>query len=136
MKLTPPKSLRQPDLGLLFLRVSSALLVIYLHGLPKIIHWHEQLQVIEDPLHFGQIFTLSSAIFAELICPLAIMAGIFTRLATLPLLFLLATAMLFVHADWSIEQGQFGWLLIIIFSAIALSGPGKYVLFAQTKERL
>ena len=76
---------------------------------------------------------LACALFAEVLCPLAIMAGVWTRLACLPLLFLLLVSMLLVHADWTLEQGQFGWLLIILFSTIALTGPGRFVVFPAKK---
>jgi putative oxidoreductase len=50
------------------------------------------------------------------------------RLATLPVLFLLLVSMLLVHPEWSIAEGQFGWLLIIIFGTILLAGPGRFSL--------
>lgn len=115
-----------PDLGLLFLRLSGALLVLYIHGIPKLMYWQIELQHIDDPLHFGRAVTLACAVFAEVLCPLLIAAGWFTRLACLPILFLLLVSMLLVHPDWSIEQGQFGWLLLIVFGTIVLAGPGRF----------
>jgi len=38
----------------------------------------------------------------------------------------LLVAMLAVHPGWSIAEGQFGWLLLIIFTTIALCGPGRW----------
>jgi len=35
-------------------------------------------------------------------------------------------ALLFVHRDWSLAQGQFAWMLLILFGTIAISGPGRY----------
>ena len=128
MKLTVPTFLKSPDLGLLFLRVSGAALVLYVHGVPKLLHWQTEIQHIDDPLHLGGAATLLCALFAEIICPLLVILGLWTRLACLPFLFLLLVSMLIVHADWSIDQGQFGWLLMIVFATIALSGPGKFSL--------
>jgi putative oxidoreductase len=136
MKLTPPYFLQRPDLGLLFLRVFGSLLVIYIHGLPKIVHWETELQVIDDPLHIGRSITLLCAIFAEVICPMAIIIGVYTRLACLPFIFLLLVSMLGVHADWSLEQGQFGWLLLILFGTVALCGSGRYAFNANIKGRI
>jgi putative oxidoreductase len=133
MKLSTPFFLTTPDMGLLFLRLSGALLVLLIHGWPKLLNWQTEVQLIDDPLHLGKAVTLACALFAEILCPLAIMAGVWTRLACLPLLFLLLVSMLLVHADWTLEQGQFGWLLIILFSTIALAGPGRYVIFPETK---
>jgi putative oxidoreductase len=115
-----------PDWGLLYLRVTASLLLIYVHGWPKLMHYQTELQHIDDPLHLGRQVTLVLALFAEILCPLAIIVGWLTRLATLPILFLLLVSMIVVHPDWSIADGQFGWLLIIAFGAIALAGPGYY----------
>ena len=40
-------------LGLLFLRVTGGLFLLFVHGLPKLLDFTAQLQVIEDPFHLG-----------------------------------------------------------------------------------
>src|SRR5260370_41784035 len=75
-----------PDVALLFLRVTASVLVLFVHGLPKAIHYASQLEAIEDPLHLGKTLTLGCAIFAEVVCPLLMIAGIATRLAALPIM--------------------------------------------------
>lgn len=122
-----------PDAGLLFARVAGALLVLHVHGLPKLLHFADELARIDDPLHLGRTVTLYCALFAEMLCPLLVAAGLLTRLACLPLLFLLGVSMLLVHPDWSIADGQFGWLLIIVFGTIAISGAGRYSLDARLR---
>jgi putative oxidoreductase len=117
-----------PDLGLLFLRASGALFLLFVHGLPKLLDFNAQLPLIEDPFHMGATLTLSMAIFAEVLCPLLILTGVLARLACLPILFLLWVALVVVHGDWSVEQGQFGWLLIIIFTSVLIAGPGRLAL--------
>lgn len=116
------------NLGLLLLRLSGAAFLFYVHGLPKWLHYSEQLQHIEDPFQLGARLTLSLAIFAEVLCPVAIALGVLTRLACLPILTVLIVALAVVHPDWTLEQGQFGWLLLIIFTVLLLSGPGRYAL--------
>jgi putative oxidoreductase len=119
---------RALDLGLLFLRASGALFLLFVHGLPKLLDFNAQLQLIEDPFHMGAALTLCMAIFAEVLCPLLILTGVLARLACLPILFLLLVALVVVHGDWSVEQGQFGWLLIIIFTSVLIAGPGRLAL--------
>ena len=60
------------DLGLLFLRLGGAGLLLAVHGLPKALHFRQQLGLIEDPLHLGAWPTLGFAVFAEVLCPLLI----------------------------------------------------------------
>ncbi|QGZ38489.1 putative oxidoreductase [Pseudoduganella flava] len=115
-----------PDAGLLFARLTGAALLLWVHGLPKLLHWRTELAHIDDPLHLGGGITLACALFAEVVCPLLIAAGLFTRLACLPVLFLLLVSMVLVHPDWSVEQGQFGWLLLIVFGTIAIAGAGRW----------
>lgn len=119
---------KQHDLGLLFLRGSGALFLLWVHGLPKLLNYSEQLKLIEDPFHLGAHITLLLAIFAEVLCPLLIIAGVLVRLACLPILAVLLIAMLVVHPEWTLLEGQFGWLLLIIFTTLLISGPGRLVL--------
>ena len=116
------------DVGLLFLRVSGGLFLLWVHGLPKLLDFSTQLQLIEDPFHLGAHLTLSLAIFAEVLCPLLIVAGVLVRLACLPILFVLLVALLVVHPQWSVAEGQFGWLLLILFTSIFIAGPGRLAL--------
>ncbi|WP_339468735.1 DoxX family protein [Pseudomonas sp. EL_65y_Pfl1_R83] len=118
---------KQQDLGLLFLRGSGALFLLWVHGLPKLLNYSEQLKLIEDPFHLGAHITLLLAIFAEVLCPLLIIAGVLVRLACLPILAVLLIAMLVVHPEWTLLEGQFGWLLLIIFSSVLIAGPGRLV---------
>lgn len=96
-----------------------------MHGLPKLLDFTAQLQLIEDPFHLGAHLTLILAIFAEVLCPLLIIAGVLARLACLPILFVLLVALLVVHPQWSVAEGQFGWLLLILFTTVLIAGPGR-----------
>ncbi|GLK88589.1 DoxX family protein [Pseudomonas turukhanskensis] len=116
------------DWALLWLRVAGSLLLLQVHGLPKLLQFTEQLSLIEDPWHLGAKLTLSLAIFAEVLCPLPIMLGIFTRLACLPILAVLLVALVFVHPEWSLAEGQFAWLLALVFSTVFIAGPGRIAL--------
>lgn len=126
-----PLEERLRDLGLLFLRISAAAFLLVVHGLPKLLDFNHQLTLIEDPFHMGAQLTLILAIFAEVLCPLLIAAGILVRLCCLPILFLLLVALVIVHPDWTLEQGQFGWLLVIIFTTVFIAGPGRLALNAR-----
>ncbi|MFS2158444.1 DoxX family protein [Pseudomonas sp. Pseusp122] len=119
------------DLGLLFLRLSGSLFLLKVHGLPKLLDYSNQLLSIEDPFHLGASLTLILAIFAEVVCPLFIAVGLLVRLSCLPILFLLGVALWVVHPEWSLEQGQFGWLLLIVFTTLLIAGPGRFALNAR-----
>ncbi|MFF7862502.1 DoxX family protein [Pseudomonas monteilii] len=121
-----PQSLILTATGLLFMRVMAALLLLFIHGLPKLLNWGGELQRIEDPFGLGAPLTLGLAVFAEVVCPLLLLLGIAARLACLPVLAVLLVALVVVHPDWTLEQGQFAWLLVALYGGLALTGPGAY----------
>ncbi|WP_397453344.1 DoxX family protein [Pseudomonas sp. NA-150] len=123
-------------LGLLVLRISGSVFLLQVHGLPKLLNYAAELQRIEDPFHLGANLTLMLAIFAEVLCPLAIIAGVLARLACLPILTVLIIALAVVHPEWTLEQGQFGWLLLIIFTTVLIGGPGRFSLNSRLPEAL
>jgi putative oxidoreductase len=114
------------DVGLLYLRITASLLVLAVHGLPKVLQYASQAAAIEDPFHLGKTLSISFAIFAEVICPPLMILGIGTRLAAIPILVVTAIALVFVHREWTLAEGQFAWMLLIIFGTIAIAGPGRY----------
>jgi len=130
--MAPHRSAYPPSLayGLLFMRVAAAALLMYVHGLPKLLHWGTELQKIEDPFGLGPTFSLAFAVFAEVFCPILLILGVYARLACLPVLGVLAVALGVVHLEWTIEEGQFAWLLAILFAGLALTGPGPLVVGA------
>ena len=108
--------------------MTGSLLLLLVHGAPKMLNFHAELGLIEDPLGLGPHLTLSLAIFAEVLCPLLIIAGPFARLAALPVLVVLLVSLVFVHPEWSLGEGQFAWLLAIIFTTLLIAGPGRFSL--------
>ena len=118
------------DLGLLFLRVGSSVIVLIVHGLPKARHYRAEAARIEDPFHFGRKLTMAFAIFAEVVCPLLVIVGIATRFAALPIMVVTLIALLRVHPEWTIDQAQFAWMLLVLFGTIAIAGAGAYSLAA------
>lgn len=123
------------DVALCWLRVTGCLLLLSVHGVPKLLHFHHELGVIEDPFGMGGLLTLSLAVFAEVLCPVFILLGVLTRLATLPIVFLLAVSVIWVHPEWSLFEAQFAWLLLIVFSTIFIAGPGRLALATGLSRR-
>ncbi|HEN8801538.1 TPA: DoxX family protein, partial [Pseudomonas putida] len=121
-----PQSPTLTATGLLFMRVMAAVLLLSIHGLPKLLHWSDELQRIEDPFGLGPSLTLGVAVFAEVVCPLLLLLGVAARLACLPVLAVLLVALVVVHPDWTLEQGQFAWLLVALYGGLAVTGPGGY----------
>ncbi|HGL4258814.1 DoxX family protein [Burkholderia dolosa] len=123
------------DLGLLFLRVAASVLLIAVHGWPKIAHYTTEAAAIEDPFHLGRTLSIGFAIFAEVVCPLFMIVGLWPRLAALPVMIVTIVALVFVHPDWSLRDAQFAWMLLILFGTVAIAGAGRYALPNVVRRR-
>ncbi|WP_179401058.1 DoxX family protein [Burkholderia guangdongensis] len=126
-------ALRATDLGLLFLRIGASVLVLIVHGLPKVRHFTSEENAIEDPFHLGERgkqLSIVFAIFAEVACPVLVIVGLATRLASLPVMIVSALAIARVHPEWTPQQAQFAWMLIIMFGTLVIAGAGHYSLAA------
>ncbi len=117
--------MRSRDIGLLVLRLAVGLGLFFGHGLGKLLNFQQRSGNFPDPLGIGSEATLAIAVFAEVLCALAIASGIFTRLATIPPLLMMAVALFIFHlgdpfSDWELAALYFAGLV-----AIALMGPGR-----------
>ena len=63
------------DLGLLFLRVTASVLLLVVHGLPKVLHYVGSRRH-RDPFHLGRTLSILFAIFAEVVCPVFMIVGV------------------------------------------------------------
>lgn len=117
--------MKSPDIGLLFLRLSVGLGLFWGHGLGKLLHFRQRAGSFPDPLGIGSEATLALAVLAEVLCALAVAGGIFTRLAAIPPILLMAVALLTVHLGDPFQKWELAALYLAGFLTIALIGPGS-----------
>jgi putative oxidoreductase len=116
----------QADLALLIVRIGITSLMLT-HGLPKLQQFFS-----DEPIQFIGLFgmnptmALALAVFAEVFCSIAIFLGLFTRLATIPLLVTMFIAVLFIHANDPFARQELGLLYITVYILLLITGPGKY----------
>ena len=77
-----------------------------------------------DPLGVGSQTSLILAIFAELVCSVALILGVLSRLVLIPMIFTMAVAF-FIANGGSIEQGELAFAYLIVFTLLLIAGPGK-----------
>ncbi|RYY64966.1 MAG: DoxX family protein, partial [Chitinophagaceae bacterium] len=73
----------------------------------------------------GQGMSLSLAIFAEFFCALFILIGLFTRLATIPLIIVMCVALFKAHNADFLGEGEMATLYLSGYLALLFIGPGK-----------
>ena len=113
------------SLATLFLRLGLGVIMLVAHGIDKLRHFSKYSGGFVDPYHFGRATSLSLDIFAEVFCSSLLLLGLFTRLASIPLIFAMATALFFVHHGDIFGMGERAGLFLAGFVAILLIGPGK-----------
>ncbi|HEU5145389.1 MAG TPA: DoxX family protein, partial [Chryseosolibacter sp.] len=64
--------------------------------------------------------------FAEVVCSILVILGAFTRLAVIPIMIGMATAVIFAHANDPFGVKEKPLLFLVIFTFLLMIGPGKY----------
>lgn len=114
---------------LLFLRLGIGILMM-VHGVQKIMAYDTLVNSFPDPIGLGGGVSLSLAIFAEFLCSLGVITGLFFRLALIPLIFTMCVASFLVmgSAPWAAQELPVIYLLIYVL--LFVTGPGVYSLDA------
>ncbi|HXW53479.1 MAG TPA: DoxX family protein [Myxococcota bacterium] len=124
------------SLGLLILRVGIAGTMALRHGLPKLLDFSNSMTTFPDPLGFGPTISLSLVVFAEFLCSILVLVGVFTRFSVVPVLVAMAVAFFVVHGSDPFAKKEMAFLYLTGFSCILAAGPGKFsadALFRQIK---
>ncbi len=115
----------QFNIATLLLRVVFGATIIP-GGYGKIQHFNEYKSQFINFMGLGQSVSLSLVIFAEFFCAILIVAGLFTRLAAIPLIIAMSVVVFHVfHADIFAKDAGYPTLFLTGFIAIFLVGPGK-----------
>jgi len=114
--------------ALLLFRIAASAELIAAHGLKKIGVGVTEAETVPNPLHLPEAFNQVFATAANLVFPLFVIAGLFTRLATLPVLAVTLTGFFVVHLHDPILVRDTPYIYSVVFLLILVIGPGKYSL--------
>jgi putative oxidoreductase len=110
--------------SLLVLRIAMGGMMIP-HGYQKLMKFATLSKGFTDPFHIGSPAALSLTIFAEFFCAILVLAGLMTRLATLPLIIAMSVAVFYAHHGQVFGDGEHAALYLAGFIALLFAGPGK-----------
>lgn len=117
---------RYLNLGILILRIVAAVFMLT-HGWPKLNRLIEGGDIkFADPIGMGPILSLVLVVFAEFVCSILIGIGLWTRLASIPLMITMAVAAFIQHGDDPFARKELALLYLAVYIFLLISGSGKY----------
>lgn len=117
----------QRSLILLFLRLVVSFTMLT-HGLHKVANFHELSTTFLDPIGIGVLPSLILATFAEVVCSILIILGLFTRLASMVLVINLIVITFFTFTDAPFSTDELHLLYLAIYITVLIGGGGNYSL--------
>lgn len=129
------------DLGLLLIRFIIGALMAFI-GYEKLIHFEEMANSdfwAKNVSFLGMkgAIPLALTIFAEFLCSLFLIVGLFTRVSSFFLLFCMAYIFLVIFPGSILDKGEHGYefntafTYFMIYLGLFFTGPGKYSLDAK-----
>ena len=112
-------------IGLFLLRFTFSAMMLF-HGIPKLLNLIQGTLMKSDPIGIGVLVTTVLVVIAEAICPLLIIIGYKTSLASIPVIITMGVAAFIVHGADPIGVKEKALLFLFAFVAIALLGAGKH----------
>jgi len=117
----------QADIAKLLMRLFFGLSMAFAHGYGKLGKFFAggDIQFL-DPIGLGASTSLLLAGISEFVFPLMVAIGLFTRLASLPVMGTMSVAFLAVHLNDPFARQELALCYLAAFTAILLLGPGKF----------
>jgi putative oxidoreductase len=114
------------DIGLLIMRLAFGLMMLYGHGLGKLLNYSQRASHFGDPIGLGSATSLALAIFAEFFCSIGITFGFLTRFAAIALLINMSVAAFIAHAGDPFARRETALLYAVAYVTLLLLGAGKF----------
>ncbi len=112
--------------GILALRITVACFMLT-HGYPKLTRLLSGEEIrFGNPIGIGPTASLALAAFAEFFCSILVGIGLWTRLATIPLMITMSVAAFISHGADPFGRKELALLYLLIFFFLFISGGGKY----------
>ena len=101
-------------------------LLLMSHGIAKWQNFDALSASFPDPLGVGGGVSLALAIFGEVICSVGFIAGLFYRLALIPMIFTMCVAFFAVHGGDPFAARELALAYLSVYVLMYVAGPGLY----------
>ncbi len=124
-KLLNP-TINQADLSILILRVGISFFMLR-HGHDKFYDFFVNgARDFPDPIGLGAVPSFLLTIFAEFICSILLVLGLFSRFALITLIICMLVISFILPDKIVIDDIEHAVMFLIVYIAIFISGVGKY----------
>jgi len=115
------------DIAPLLLRLGLGISMMFNHGWMKVSSFDKMSGKFVEFMGLSSSMSLTMAIFAEFFCSFLLIMGLFTRLATIPLLITMFMALKVKNFQIiGADNNELAFVFLIGYCAIFLLGSGKY----------
>ena len=106
------------------------------HGIAKWQNFDALSAAFPDPLGVGGGVSLALAIFGEVVCSAGFIAGLFYRLALIPMIFTMCVAFFAVHGGDPFAARELALAYLSVYVLMYAAGPGLYAAYMLIARRL
>lgn len=106
------------------------------HGIAKWQNFDALSAAFPDPLGVGGGVSLALAIFGEVVCSAGFIAGLFYRLALIPMIFTMCVAFFAVHGGDPFAARELALAYLSVYVLMYAAGPGLYAADMLIARRL
>ncbi|MDX5321284.1 MAG: DoxX family protein [Bacteroidota bacterium] len=136
MKRKSTASLPNSDLFLLVYRLLIGFGMIYGHGWPKLMRLFSGQEIkFYDFLGIGPEISLGLAVFAECLMAAFVMLGLWSRWASVPVIFTMLVAALGANWNDGFQGMEKALMYAVMFAVVLVWGPGKYALDTRFSKK-
>jgi putative oxidoreductase len=109
---------------MLVLRVVLGLLLAS-HGYTKLVKFGELKNKFINFMHMGSLISLSLITFAELVCGILLILGLFTRFACIPIIIEMCVVVFVASNGQIFASGERGMMYLAATITVLFCGPGR-----------
>jgi putative oxidoreductase len=113
------------NLSMLLLRVGFGFMILFNHGIPKLMKFATLSSSFYDPFGIGSKWALILVIFAEVFCAILLILGLFTRIVVLPLIITMCVIIFMANKGEPIAKLELPILFLAGFLTSLFAGPGR-----------
>ncbi len=114
------------NFGIFILRATVGSLMLLGHGMPNLMNFYQSYDTFPDPLGIGNEISFFITIFTEVICSMALILGLFTRLAVIPIIITMLITMLVINIDDPWHKKELAIVYLLPYITLYFTGSGEY----------